>query len=97
MAPFVPNGSRDLLPIGDYTVKFLDSDGNGIKASFADSGGPLEVSGTLIVDARRAYTLDGWNRYAFARNNPLRYVDPTGMLRSATPRRGRRLTLTGSL
>lgn len=27
-----------------------------------------------------AYTLDGWNRYVYCRDNPLRYVDPTGMV-----------------
>ena len=36
------------------------------------------VSPDMIVGG--AFTLDGWNRYAFARNNPLRYVDPSGLI-----------------
>jgi general secretion pathway protein N len=96
VAPFVPNGSRDLLPIGDYTVKFLDSDGNGIKASFADSGGPLEVSGTLIVDARRAYTLDGLIKPRA--EAPRQLVDGLSFITADPDAEGRRrLTLTGSL
>jgi RHS repeat-associated protein len=27
-----------------------------------------------------AYSLDGWNRYVYCRDNPLRYADPTGMI-----------------
>ncbi len=27
-----------------------------------------------------AFSLDGWNRYVYGHNNPLRYVDPSGMI-----------------
>ncbi len=34
------------------------------------------ISPDMVVGA---LALDGWNRYAFARENPLRYIDPTGL------------------
>jgi hypothetical protein len=96
VAPFVSSGSRDLLSIGDYTVKFLDSDGNGINASFVDSGGPLEVSGTLLVDAQRAYTLDGLIKTRPDASQQL--VDGLSIITADPDAQGRRrLTLTGSL
>jgi general secretion pathway protein N len=96
VAPFVPTGSRDLLPIGDYTVRFLDSAGNGINASFVDSGGPLEVSGTLLVDAQRAYTLDGLIKARPDASQQL--VEGLSIITADPDNEGRRrLTLTGSL
>jgi hypothetical protein len=96
VAPFVPSGSRELLPIGDYTVKFLDSSGKGVNATFADSGGPLEVSGTLVMDAQRAYTLDG-----LVKPRPdaaQQIVDGLSIITADPDAEGRRrLTLTGSL
>ena len=96
VAPFVPSGSRDLVPIGDYTVKFLDSNGEGVNATFADTGGPLEVSGTLVVDAGRAYTLDGLIK---ARPDAVRQlVEGLNIITADPDSEGRRrLTLTGSL
>jgi hypothetical protein len=96
VAPFAPSGSRDLLPIGDYTVKFLDSSGQGLNASFADSGGPLEVSGTLVVDTQRAYTLDGMIKARPDASQQL--VDGLSIITAdPDPEGRRRLTLTGSL
>src|SRR5207302_7508890 len=31
------------------------------------------------IIAPGVFTLDGWNRYIYGHNNPLRYVDPTGL------------------
>jgi hypothetical protein len=96
VAPFMPTGSRDLLPIGDYTVKFLDSDGQGISATFADTGGPLEVSGTLVVDRQRSYTLDGLIKPRPDAAQTL--VDGLSIITADPDAEGRRrLTLTGSL
>ncbi len=36
------------------------------------------ISPDMIVGG--AFTFDGWNRYVYARNNPLRYVDPSGLI-----------------
>jgi hypothetical protein len=94
--PFVPGPSRALVPIGDYVVNFLDSDGNGINATFADSGGPLEVSGTLVVDAQRNYTLDGLVKPRAGAAQPL--IDGLRIITADPDAEGRRrLTLTGSL
>lgn len=96
VAPFVPSGSRNLVPIGDYTVKFLDSGGEGVNATFVDTGGPLEVSGTLVLDAARAYTLDGLVK---ARPDAAReLVEGLNIITADPDSEGRRrLTLTGSL
>jgi hypothetical protein len=96
VAPFVTSGSRELLPVGDYTVKFLDSAGQGVNASFADSGGPLEVSGTLVVDTQRSYTLDGLIKARPDARQQL--VDGLSIITAdPDPEGRRRLTLTGSL
>ena len=56
--PLISSGARvKLVPIGDYVVRFVDGAG-GLHATFNDTGGPLEVSGTLVVDGARAFTLD---------------------------------------
>jgi hypothetical protein len=57
VAPFIATANQQLLALGDYTVTFTEGL-HPIEASFVDNGGPLEVSGTLAVDATRAYELD---------------------------------------
>jgi len=96
VAGFAPNGSRELFSIGSYAVKFQDSAGKGIDARFTDSGGPLEVSGTLVVDRQRAYTLDGLIKPRPGASQQL--VEGLNILTSDPDAEGRRrLTLTGSL
>jgi general secretion pathway protein N len=59
VTPFVPGSARGFVPIGDYVVQFLESSAPGVNAKFNDTGGPLEASGTLVLDAALGYTLDG--------------------------------------
>jgi hypothetical protein len=55
--PLIPGPRGKLVPIGNYVVRFVDGTG-GINATINDTGGPLEVSGTLTLDDKRAYVLD---------------------------------------
>lgn len=55
--PLIPGPRGKLVPIGNYIVRFVDGSG-GINATINDTGGPLEVSGTLALDATRAYKID---------------------------------------
>jgi len=56
--PLIPNGSGALLPLGDYTLTLLLAPEGELSATFVDNGGPLEVQGTLSLDATRSYTID---------------------------------------
>jgi general secretion pathway protein N len=94
-APFSLTGPRGkLVPIGNYAVRFADG-GSPINATFNDTGGPLEVSGTLAVNAR-AYKLDGLIK---ARADaPQELVDGLNVMTSEPDAEGRRrLTLNGTL
>jgi hypothetical protein len=96
VAPLVPSASRELLAVGEYVVQFQDAEGDGINARFNDSGGPLEVSGTLVVDRQRAYTLDGLIKPRPDASQQL--VDGLNIITADPDAEGRRrLTLTGSL
>ena len=96
VAPFVPNGAQQLLALGDYTVTFADAPAPGLAATFVDNGGPLEVSGTLTVDAARAYTLDALIEPRAAAAEQL--VEGLTIMTAEPDAEGRRrLTLTGSL
>jgi len=56
--PFSLSGPRGkLVPVGNYAVRFSEGAAP-INAMFNDTGGPLEVSGTLAVNAARAYKFD---------------------------------------
>jgi hypothetical protein len=96
VAPFVPNGTRQLLALGDYTVTFVDAPERGVAASFVDKGGPLEVKGTLTLDAARAYTLDALIEPRAGA--PEQLVEGLKIMTAEPDAEGRRrLTLTGSL
>jgi hypothetical protein len=97
--PFMASrGQPQLLPLGDYTVRFDSGSQPDIAANITDdgNGGPLEVAGTLVVDAARAYTLDAFvtPRAGAARE----LVDGLKIMSAEPDAQGRyRLTLTGSL
>jgi len=55
--PLIAGPRGKLVPLGNYAVRFVDGT-DGIKAILNDTGGPLEVSGTLTLDAERAFLLD---------------------------------------
>lgn len=58
--PLDDPGSQALVPLGNYEIDFDDrTPTDRIAATFKDTGGPLEVSGTLALDSNRAYTIDG--------------------------------------
>jgi general secretion pathway protein N len=94
--PFSLGGPRGkLVPIGNYAVRFTDGAGP-VNATFNDTGGPLEVSGTLAVNAARGYKIDGLIK---ARADaPQELVDGLNVMTSEPDAEGRRrLTLSGSL
>jgi general secretion pathway protein N len=96
ITPLISTGPRRLVPIGNYTVQFLPSSGKGVNATFRDTGGPLEVTGTFLMDNARAYTLDGLIK---ARSDaPQELIDGLAVISEDPDAAGRRrLTLTGSL
>lgn len=57
-APLIATRNAGLIPLGDYEVRFTDTGGQGVAAEVRDTGGPLEVAGTLTLDLERRYTLD---------------------------------------
>ena len=96
VAPFVSNGTQQLLALGDYAVTFADAPERGVAASFVDNGGPLEVSGTLAFDAAHAYTLDALIEPRAGA--PEQLVEGLKIMTAEPDAEGRRrLTLTGSL
>ena len=56
--PLISDGSASLVPLGDYTVTFVPAPAGQIAARVVDNGGPLEVAGTVSLDASRNYTID---------------------------------------
>ena len=56
--PLISDGSGSLLPLGDYTVTFTPAPAGQVAARVVDNGGPLEVAGTVSLDAARNYTID---------------------------------------
>jgi hypothetical protein len=56
--PLISNGTNQLLALGDYTVTFVPASEHRLEGRFVDDGGPLEVAGTVTLDAMRNFTLD---------------------------------------
>ena len=95
-APFIPNGTGELLTLGDYTATFIAAPERELAARFVDDGGPLEVSGTVKVDAGRAYTLDAL--IEARAGAPEALVEGLEIMTAEPDAEGRRrLTMTGSL
>jgi general secretion pathway protein N len=94
--PFSLGGPRGkLVPIGNYTVRFAEGAGP-INATFNDTGGPLEVSGTLVVNSARGYKIDGLIKPRA--DAPQELVDGVNVMASEPDAEGRRrLSLNGSL
>jgi general secretion pathway protein N len=96
VAPFASNGRQQLLALGDYTVTFTAAPPRELAARFVDNGGPLEVGGTVTVDATRSYTLDALIEPRPGADEQL--VQGLTIMTAEPDAEGRRrLTLTGSL
>jgi len=96
IAPFIPNGSSNLLPLGDYTVTFGEAREGSIAGRFIDNGGPLELAGTFVVDAAREYTFDALIKPRAGASEQL--IQGLKLMTADPGADGRyRLTLTGSL
>ena len=92
----IANGNSKSVPLGDYTVTFGEAPARNIAARFVDNGGPLEVAGTVVVDAARMYTFDALIKPRDGASQQL--VDGLNVMTSDPNSEGRRrLTLTGSL
>jgi general secretion pathway protein N len=92
----MPNGPSELIPLGDFLVTLVDSEGDALTGRFEDQGGPLEVSGNFTLTTARTYDLNGLVR---PRNDaPEEIVRALQFLTGAPDNDGRRsFELTGSL
>jgi general secretion pathway protein N len=96
VAPFIPNGSSNLLPLGNYTVTFGEAPQGSVAGRFVDNGGPLEVAGTLAVDAALQFTFDALIKPRAGA--PQMLVDGLNQMAEDPDADGRRrLTFKGSL
>ena len=94
--PLIPDGSGAYLPLGDYTISFTPAAEGTLAAQFVDNGGPLEVAGTVMVDASRTYTLDALVEPRAGA--PEQLVEGLRVMTAEPDAEGRRrLNLTGSL
>ena len=57
--PLVPVGNGGLIQLGNYSINFGDSSGEGLAGTFTDQGGPLEVTGSLRLNPNRDYLIEG--------------------------------------
>ena len=55
--PLMPVGG--LIELGNYTVSFGATAGEGLAGAFTDAGGPLEVTGSLRLNPNRDYLIEG--------------------------------------
>lgn len=94
--PFMPTPTSGLVRLGDYTITFAEAPPGRLAARFVDTAGPLEVDGSVAVDATRAYTLDALIKPRADASPSL--VQGLEIMTAEPDAEGRRrLTLTGSL
>jgi general secretion pathway protein N len=94
--PLIPDGTGAYLPLGDYTVTFVPAPAGSLEARVVDNGGPLEVAGTVSLDASRAYTIDALVEPRAGA--PEMLVEGLRIMTADPDAEGRRrLSLTGSL
>ena len=96
VAPLLATDTQQSVALGNYEMTFADStSAGGIAATFKDTGGPLEVTGTLTLDAMRAYKLDALVKPRSDASEPL--LQGLSIMTADPDAPGRRrLTLTGS-
>ncbi len=94
--PLMPGAGSTLIALGNYAIQLKDTGGKGIAAAFHDTGGPLEVSGTLTLDSQYNYKLEG---YAAPRADaPKELVQGLAFMTGEPDAKGRRrFSLSGSL
>jgi hypothetical protein len=96
--PLLPGGSAGpaLIQLGSYDIELKDTGGDGIAAEFHDTGGPMQVSGTLLLDSNGAYRLEGF--VSPRADAPPELVQGLELMTGEPDSQGRRkFSLTGSL
>lgn len=94
--PLIPNGSGAYIPLGDYTVTFTPAPEGTLAAEVVDNGGPLELAGTVTLDASRTYSIDALVKPRAGA--PEQLVQGLNIMTGEPDAEGRRrLSLTGSL
>ncbi|CAN5157090.1 N/A [soil metagenome] len=86
-------------PVGSYRATFEDSatvPGDALQGAFRDTGGPLEVQGTLVLNADRTYLVEG--RVLARDDAPPAFHDSLQYMLGAAGADGRRrFSFSGSL
>ncbi len=57
--PMLAPAGGALIPLGNYRVRFAASSGSELLGNFEDQGGPLEVSGSVLLSPDRSYVIGG--------------------------------------
>ncbi|MBN1237164.1 MAG: type II secretion system protein N [Gammaproteobacteria bacterium] len=93
--PLLPSGGGELIPLGSYDVAFVEAE-TGIAARIRDTGGPLQVEGSLTLTPDRRYALEG--RAAARPDAPPELVQGLEIMAGEPAAGGLRpFSLTGSL
>ncbi len=56
---FMTGQSDEMVPLGSFALRLVNTDNQGILAAIRDAGGPLEVEGELELRSDRSYRLEG--------------------------------------